>query len=244
MTLEGVITGGGARFTKCVRLTQPILPTEQYLSGGGSGFAFDILDPFTIVVWFKTSATGAMTLVTDHETGVYRGYWVHVTSLVPHMIFGHDTTPGNYDEYSFGSAVTANVWHQLVICHTSLNGVTAYVDGVLVTTTQTSTGVLTTRVSNGALTIGAFVDPGNPYTGYLDDLAIYSRVLSAGDVTAIYNGGHPINYAVAISTTGLVRYFRMGDESGDSDSVISGTAPVNSFFLTGHNLSSSIVNRT
>ena len=52
--------------------------------------------------------------------------------------------------------------------------------------------------------------------GRLDECAIYSTALSAGDVLAIYNAGAPMSLADLASSPGLVAWWRMGDGAGDA----------------------------
>ena len=83
-----------------------------------------------------------------------------------------------------GFAISINTWYNAIITYN--NGtLSLYANG-----TKSGSDVTGTNSKNG-FTLGGATDPGPtyyPFTGYIEDLRIYNRILSGSEITAIYNG--------------------------------------------------------
>ena len=114
------------------------------------------------------------------------------------VAFNTGNTQYNYDD-TINSSATVNdgFWHHVVVCRNQATGEKdIYIDGVLDTSDFDTTALLD---DPQLLTIGAIADASNPdpsspsYTGYngyqglLDDIQIYSRVLSASEISFLYD---------------------------------------------------------
>jgi hypothetical protein len=93
-----------------------------------------------------------------------------------------------------GSAVTPNVWHHVVMTYdgsVTLAGLNLYVDGVLQTASQTTNNLTGSILAATDLKIGTD-EPGqgDSFTGTVDDVRIYNRVLSATEILNLYNDGY------------------------------------------------------
>ena len=115
-----------------------------------------------------------------------------------------------------------NQWHH--VCMTwlsgsktsSLNIVRMYVDG-----SQTDTDAIATTWNDASdpahFTLGRNQIQSNAYfNGHMDDLAVFSDVLTASEVSSIYNSGTPKDES---SHSGLVAYYTMEGYS-DNDSTV------------------------
>jgi hypothetical protein len=82
------------------------------------------------------------------------------------------------------SALPINTWYHVVGVYTS-TAVSLYVNGTLIGT-NTGTAVVQTSSSLriGDTTHGSIY---NPFAGYIDDARLYNRILSATEITALYN---------------------------------------------------------
>ena len=119
-------------------------------------------------------------------------------------------------------------WIHFVMSHNGTEP-TLYVNGSPVTITyQTSTdktlwfkGILTDATNDAdTCSVGILRRNSTPITAYnenVDEVAIYDDALSAGEVTAIYNSGVPIDLEELSSSTKLVSWLRMGDDPLDDD---------------------------
>ena len=77
--------------------------------------------------------------------------------------------------------------------------------------------------------------------GNLDEVGIFSKVLPSQDISGIYNDGDPIdlrrNQGNYNSSIDLVGYWRMGDDTSDSNTTIYDQTG-NNHDATGNNLES------
>ncbi len=90
------------------------------------------------------------------------------------------------------SDIDDSVWHHVVGTYDGVN-VRMYVDGVLQTTSDACTSVPVTN--DDPLTVGQvspIVGYTDPYatTGYIDEVRVYSRALSSGEITLLKDGAH------------------------------------------------------
>jgi hypothetical protein len=91
--------------------------------------------------------------------------------------------------YTLPNAINPNVWqHVAVTVNAATQTVNFYVNGVLQTNDATNpdNGVALSEVANN-LRIGAFADLTYPFTGTMDEVRIWNRVLSQAEITANFN---------------------------------------------------------
>jgi|14BtaG_2_1085337.scaffolds.fasta_scaffold02856_2 hypothetical protein len=121
-----------------------------------------------------------------------------------------NTTGYSVPGFSYGS------WHHLCGTYSAASGeLKAYVDGVLKSTT---TDISDTRSASTPLKIGGLSTYATLYAskGDIDEVAIWSKELSADDITTIYNStndnpGKCANLFTGGLGSGLVYWNRMGD---------------------------------
>jgi len=167
----------------------------SYAQEIGSSSDFDLGEgEFSVVAWFRLDgATGReQTLIEDFFSGGGPGWtW---------------TMPGASDLRLHASgAVVADLpasnlqdgnWHQAVVTRSG-DTFSLYLDGVL-GTTYTASGAITS--SGGPLLIGARnAADGRNFTvdGAIDDVAVWRRALSAGEIAAQWNDGDGLDIASA-----------------------------------------------
>jgi len=165
----------------------------SYAQEIGSSSEFDLgNEDFSVVAWFRLDgATGReQTLIEDFFSGGGPGWtW---------------TMPGASElRLHADGAVVANLpasnledgnWHQAVVTRSG-DTFSLYLDGVL-GTTYTATGAITS--SAGPLLIGTRnAADGRNFTldGAIDDVAVWSRSLSAAEIAAQWNDGEGVDIA-------------------------------------------------
>jgi hypothetical protein len=81
--------------------------------------------------------------------------------------------------------ISDNVWHHIALSVDASNNIVMYVDG-----TSEDTGTATiSRTNGGSFVIGVARNSSPVYywNGSIDQVRIFNRALSSGEVTALYN---------------------------------------------------------
>ncbi len=162
----------------------------------GNGMVFDgssfgliprtVTDAFSIEFFIKTSQSGGSSGNWFACTGIMGNETAGVTSDFGILLNG--TTigvgMGSPDTSTYGPLVSDGTWHHMVITRTS-STIEFYKNGAL----YSSNGGMPTNslVANASLGIGAISTGGaNKYVGMLDELALYTRKITAGEVALHY----------------------------------------------------------
>jgi hypothetical protein len=180
------------------------LPDEGVLNGGqrflgsqgidvpaSTDFDWDSSSDFSIEVWVNIPEAdvcdGSVIFVGRHA-GI-PAWWVGCDHGTNMAVFSIRDSAGNGKEISGGPALNDGDWHHVVAIQDGANGlVQLYVDGSLaVSATTNFTG---DWVSQKEINFGYYkVIYGPPYyhfAGTLDEIAIYGRALSSGEVAYHY----------------------------------------------------------
>ncbi|CAF1065997.1 unnamed protein product [Adineta steineri] len=148
--------------------------------------------PYSISLWIQRTSTGAGTVVyVSSQTG--GGGW-----CIDFMGFSSSgqIIGASYDGVIrdvVGPILSTNVWVHVATTFSTTNGVRLYVNGSLIGSTgaiiYAASGTLNTVTLGNPLRTGCVkksIAPGTFY-GYLDEFRLYSRELTAADVTALAN---------------------------------------------------------
>lgn len=155
--------------------TSGVAPTN-YLT---STYAFP--STFTISLWFQApDVSPAQAIVYTNSTPAFVLGSAAIYFAGGNLYCAYGSVANNVTGYP----ISANTWYNGIITYN--NGTLAlYANG-----TKSGSDVTGTNSKNG-FTLGASTDPGPtyyPFTGYIDEVRIYNRVLSGSEITAIYNG--------------------------------------------------------
>lgn len=192
-TLQGSPTLASNRFNT---------PNTAYQFNGTSQYvstAVSSSNPvnFTISIWFKTSVAGGKLIgFGNNQTGLGTSFDRHIYMANDGRIFFGVKPGGVFKTINSALSYADNNWHMASATLSATNGMILYVDGVKVAEDAT---VLSAENYAGYWRVGYDnIDgwpsvPANRYfAGTLDDVYIYSRVLSASEVLALYNGGEGV----------------------------------------------------
>lgn len=137
---------------------------------------------FTLSGWVKTTSTvGAVSA--NQNNGNSAGFTFQLNSGA--MYFRTSDAVGNWSETTGVTSVNDNNWHYLVATRSGTTQA-IYIDGKL----DTNNTVTLRDIGTGnTLYIGIYrPSPVNsPFLGFLDDIRIYDRALSASEVVQLYN---------------------------------------------------------
>lgn len=145
---------------------------------------------FTIEFWFRST----------QSFGTSGGQWYQGAGLVDAEVSGTANDfgvslvagrvvagTGNPDRsVSSSAAYNDGQWHHVVMTRAQGGVITLYVDGTSQGTIATNDNALTSAAS---LTFGRLQTGINYYQGYLDEVSLYNRVLTASEVTAHHQSG-------------------------------------------------------
>lgn len=149
---------------------------------------FSRTDSFSIEAWVKTSTPSKMIVARHNGT---RGWFLYIASDGKiYFNLSNSYGPNQLSRKSIGSIID-NAWHHIVATYNgsiTAAGMHVYIDGLLDDgdTTETLTDTIQVGVN---LRIGAW-NNGLYFNGDMDEVLIYSKVISAFEVTQRYNSGN------------------------------------------------------
>jgi PKD repeat protein len=147
----------------------------------------------TVTAWFKTAATG-VTREPIVSWGADNGGEMFNVMVSPQNTGAIRIEGGTSSVLSTITGLNDDAWHHVAVTFDTtgnhqLNSCLIYVDGVLTPTLDgfNSSQVINTDGVTNFLRIGSAVYNTYAFDGALDDIRIYSKVLSASEVTEVYN---------------------------------------------------------
>ncbi|NLF57657.1 MAG: DUF5011 domain-containing protein [Candidatus Hydrogenedens sp.] len=197
-TLQGAPTLGADR-NSVANQAYSFNGTSQYVTTPyqqGSG-----ITAYSISAWFRSNSadTNGRTIVSARGADADRSLTLSMGTGfgVPagRIFFGLDTSGVGFGVYT-NTAYNDNNWHHVVGIFSRASGTivngdfTIYVDGAQAATTTVSVGSPGTApiTNTSTTTIGRQMQWASSYwNGGLDDIGIYARVLSAGDIACLYS---------------------------------------------------------
>ena len=135
---------------------------------------------FTVSMWFQSPSTSPNSMVFCAANTIAR---VNGSVTIYYEAGSLYCAYSDVVNNGTGYGISANTWYHALLTYNS-GTTTLYVNG-----SQSGSAISGTNSKSG-FTLGGGADSGRsyPFTGYIDDLRIYSRVLSGSEITAIYNG--------------------------------------------------------
>lgn len=167
----------------------------DYLSGGDTAALEFAGSDFTIAGWVNVENIAIRTIVAKYNTtGNQREYALRFNNTpnpdVFQFIVSNDGTATNILSASTHGAPSTGSWYFVVAYHD--NGTEI---GISVNDGAFDTAAHTTGVFAGSATfcIGAW-DTGNYWDGQIDEVGIWNRLLTAAEITWLYNSGNGRTY--------------------------------------------------
>ena len=100
------------------------------------------------------------------------------------------TSNNNSNEAPSSNNGAYNAWNHVCTTRTTAGLATFYVNGAQSGTAGVNSG---TPSAGGTVTIGANASGNYTYRGKIDDVRVYNRILTTGEITQVYNLGSGIN---------------------------------------------------
>lgn len=161
--------------------------------------------PFSVELWiYLTSVGSTQYLFSKRAVSSNREYDIAVESPGNRIEFSLYTSGGvtNFLRARSTVALSAGQWYHVICTYDgsqTFAGMKIYFNGVLSSQTSQGAGTYTgmTTYSTSNVTLGNVAKASNSSVslkGYCNQLSVWSRVLSQGDITNMYNSGSPKRY--------------------------------------------------
>jgi len=170
-------SGSGCKSGSCLYFDNS---AQKYVSVSDND-STDIRTNLTLSAWVYPIGTGGTdsygTILQSSGSGYYLSFNDATNAL---SCYWYGKTPSGYHTTS-ASTVPLNQW-TYVVCAWDGSNLYQYINGVLSkTTTTTGAGTGATSINIGAENIA------RKFQGYLDEIKVYNRALSASEILAAYN---------------------------------------------------------
>ena len=184
----------------------------------GSILLFERTDPFSCSFWINSTTQTATyyELLTKRNGGPEPGWFIEMTNGEIQFTLSNTWATNCIVVYS-GFKINDGAWHHVVCAYdgsSTAAGVSMYIDDTIITPTVLFNNLVSTIV-NTASTFRIADREADTCThcfpGYLDEVAFYSKKLSAAEATWIYNNGVPRSLADIGHPSNLLVWWRMGE---------------------------------
>lgn len=179
----------------------------------GSSINFERHQPFSATAWIKGGAQDSTVVGDMVDMEGYQGWELHVgtgsnggtaESVTVWLLSDY---PANAIQVSASVPVLDDQWHHLAFTYDGSSngeGVQIYVDGapVAVAVTLNSLGGSIANGPAAELNIGSRMNGADHnFTGQIDEVAIFSRQLTAAEIASIFSGGiEAVSFPVIVAT--------------------------------------------
>ena len=153
--------------------------SSQYITWGDLAAADFGTGNFTVALWVQGPFPAACALLAkDVNAGTWSGLYLYWDAGFKY----YDGTT----EYTFTGVANDSAWHHLAVVRTGTgaNQTLLYADGVQVAVATDAR----TLTNAAALRLGSFANDTGFATGTFDDIRLYNRVLTPGDITELVVG--------------------------------------------------------
>ncbi len=190
--------------------------------------ALNLSGDYSIALWVynRAGSKSYPTLLNrESQSGTNGFFWIYSGGTDENTINYQYANGSAYGTVSFSSVLGLNEWNHLVFTFVgATKTLTLYVDGQDLGATRTLTGAL--PVDGGDLYLGSYQGQTSnyPFYGYLDDVRLYGRTLSAGEAADLFAGKQ-------LDSAGLLGQW--GFDEGTGTSVADRSGHDNAATLTG-----------
>jgi len=162
----------------------------------------DITGEITLSCWFYKTANSANTMGLlgkydgDQTVGNQRSYLMAIgsgaTTSIQFALMPTGSFNSAYQAVTTSGQFSANTWVHVVCTYIPSISMKIYVDGDLI---LTKTATVPSQIYNGSVPLkigGYWADPnvGTKFNGKIDEALIYSKAITADNVTYLYNDGN------------------------------------------------------
>ncbi len=187
--------------------------TSDFVNFGSSALNYDTNSQFSVELWCRPDNLAATRCLWAKSTndGLVDG--VNIQHLVTSgLIQLQMRATGSDTVYTTNIGISALIWNHVVFTYSgsgNISGARIYISNV-VATTPASAVITGTMLAGQNFILGARNTVFH-YSGYIDEVKVWGKALTAAEVTQCYNGGTPIDPNTLSFAGDLVSWYRMGD---------------------------------
>lgn len=194
--------------SKCLRFEG----TDEYVTMGNV-LGFERTDSFSISFWVKHSGASWVIVNKMQTGGSWTGYEVYSSSAGQiYFTLISALTSNQLEVQTTGLSLNDGQWHHIIATYAGTSapsGIVLYADGSSVSFSTLTNNLTASIVHTSPFRLGT---DGSTWTvGRMDEVAVYNRVLSAAEVTWIYNSGRPRDLQGSGAPSNLLAWWRMGE---------------------------------
>ena len=199
-TLNGSLLGSES-FTSTAKFGNAV--SSPYTTGSYVDVTSEVIadqaSAYTYSLWFNSTATDTAQHYLLESTPNANNYAMSArmtrdaSGNAKFEIFAKDTSAAGMDSVTYTVSGGVSDWNLLTVTYANGNALSLYLNGGLVGSDTSMSSY--SLASTDGLHIGSDRAAGRLWKGYLDDAAIWSNVLSAGEVKAIAALGNSSIYA-------------------------------------------------
>lgn len=172
---------------------------NEYLSiTDASQTGLGITNNISISAWVKLESNSSVMTIAGKWASSNLSFLFYIAGN--ELIWRSGDSGSNNAEADGAFTWSLGTWYHVAVTYSS-GAVTLYVNGADITVDGTGLG---TSIYNGTAPFIIGSNANNPtgedFDGVIDEVGVWSRVLSASDVTALYNGGAGIPYDAGTPT--------------------------------------------
>lgn len=132
---------------------------------------------YTKIAWFYPTSLATNNNIISGTNSAQHAFWLAGGNK---LNAGHN---GNWSTVVSTSTISINNWYFGAVTFSTTSGWNLYFNGVSESTSVSTT----TFTGDGRIQIGAYEPAGNPFTGRIANVLVYNRVLTATEISQIYN---------------------------------------------------------
>lgn len=227
LTNNGTVTFGTGKLGNAAVFTS----SSQSLSLASSVFDFERTDSFSFSTWIYLNGltTTQMIISKQGNSSPYKGYNFAVTSSGQIDVELINDGGSNFIAgVTATGLITTGKWFHVAMVYSGtslLSGIIIYINGIAYSVS--GSGTLSSSIKNSSpFNIGNRSTFTN-FDGLIDEVGIWSRALTADEISQIYNSNRGNAYPLTDSPSlyGGVVYYKLDESSGNAvDSIGSNTA--------------------
>jgi hypothetical protein len=147
----------------------------------------------TVSTWIKTNSSATQDIIAKANVNNSHHSWELSLNSSGKAILGINTSSGSNPDYTITSnaSISLNAWTLITATYSSSGPMAVYINGVLDNSATVAGGTIRATASiptyiGTKLGSPSFV---NYFSGNIDDVRIYDRVLTASEILQLYNAG-------------------------------------------------------